>query len=228
MMNDDVAVDSYALTAVGGGYWVCVADRRQWPGLHSPEEPTSVLVVKVVDRYFAGEVKVIESSNPLSELLTMQQVVDLAGQVQDYAFDWKIAAAIDGQEPAVNENTRRLLLPDNSAWKHVRLPASTDMPRSIHLTAEARVTADVRQSVEAVSEGEVVQPGSPQSIIFREFDTPPNARIPALAEPESRSVPGGESLCQRHPGGDGQPGRGRHSATLGSTRVRAVVPSLSD
>ena len=89
---------------VDGGrrrYWVCVADRRQWPGLHSPEEPTSVLVVKVVDRYFAGEVKVIESSNPLSELLTMQQVVDLAGQVQDYAFDWKIAAAIDGQEPAV-------------------------------------------------------------------------------------------------------------------------------
>ena len=41
---------------------------------------------------------IVESSNPLNEQLTLQQVVDLAGKIEDYDFQWLIAVA--GGRPA--------------------------------------------------------------------------------------------------------------------------------
>ena len=80
--NDDVAVDSYALTAVGPGvgYVTLIVGNRA--RLHPVAEPVTVYIIKVVDTLYRGEVNVIESSNPLNEKLTLQQVVDLAGKAE--------------------------------------------------------------------------------------------------------------------------------------------------
>src|SRR4030095_15576643 len=98
--DDDVAVDSYALTAIGPGtgYVTLIAGN----GLsHTPEgDPVSMEVIRVVPNLYRGEVNVIESENPLNEKLTLQQVVDLAGHAEDYTFDWRITAPVDGQPPA--------------------------------------------------------------------------------------------------------------------------------
>ena len=102
------------------------------------------------DRLYPGELKIVASSNPLNELLVIQQVVDLAGRPEDYEFDWMIAAPVDGVPPPVYENTRCLLLGDET-WTHVRFPLATDQPAGVHTVSGVRMTGDVRGSVIAVS-----------------------------------------------------------------------------
>src|SRR6185295_15480665 len=130
VMDDDVAVDSYALTAVGPGTGYVTLVAGNGLAFTPRAEPVSVLVVRVSDVLYPGELKIIQSPNPLSEQLTLQQVVDLAGKVDDYGFEWKIAAPVDGLPPKVYENTRQLLLGDGD-WIEVPFPLPTDQPASI-------------------------------------------------------------------------------------------------
>lgn len=77
-------------------------------------DPVSVLVLKVTDTLYPGEVKIILPPNPLSEMLTLQQVVDLAGKTDHFEFQWKIAAPVDGLPPALsrtNDNPGGAWLP---------------------------------------------------------------------------------------------------------------------
>jgi hypothetical protein len=148
--NDDVAVDSYALSATGPGAGYVTLITGNGLAFTPPEDPVQMQVIKVVNSLYTGELKVVLSSNPLSEKVTLQQVTDLAGQAQDYAFEWKIAAPVDGQPPAVYHNTRRLLLGDGS-WSHVPFPLTSDSLESIQETAPGRVALDGVGSVIPVS-----------------------------------------------------------------------------
>ncbi|MGA4577227.1 hypothetical protein [Limisphaera sp. VF-2] len=144
--DDDQAVDSYALTAVGPGtgYVTLIAGN----GLaFTPEaEPVSVHILRVVDTLYRGELKVVASSNPLSEILTLQQVVDLAGRAEDYNFEWKIAAPVDGLPPAVFQNTYALLLGDG-AWQHLPFTLASDRAATVSAAPANRVVADVGTTV---------------------------------------------------------------------------------
>lgn len=152
--DDDVAVDSYALTAVGPGtgYVTLIAGNGLNTGVQPAEEPVAVQIIRVVDQLYPGELKIVKSSNPLAEKLTLQQVVDLAGKVEDYEFEWKITSPVDGQPPAVYQNTRQLLLGDG-AWQHIRFPLPGDSPGSVSETAtpSTRRAAEVNGSVVALS-----------------------------------------------------------------------------
>ncbi|MBI4660165.1 MAG: hypothetical protein HY735_15100, partial [Verrucomicrobia bacterium] len=99
--NDDVAVDSYALTAVGPGTGYVTLIAGDGLAFTPRPDPVSVLVIKVTDTLYPGEVKIILPPNPLHELLTLQQVVDLAGKTENYAFEWRIAAPVDGLPPTM-------------------------------------------------------------------------------------------------------------------------------
>ena len=148
--NDDQAVDSYALTAMGPGvgYVTLIAGNGR---AFTPEgDPVSVLVMKVVDTLYRGEVNVVESSNPLNEKLTLQQVVDLAGKTEDFRFEWKIASPVDGLPPKVYENTPRTLVGDGT-WRHVRFPLATDSAATVQQLSADRVSGDVGTSVSVVS-----------------------------------------------------------------------------
>ncbi len=147
--NDDVAVDSYALTATGPGtgYLSLIAGNGR---AFTPEgDPVSVEIVKVVNTLYRGEVNIVESSNPLNEKLTLQQAVDLAAQIEDYQFEWKIASPVDGLPPAVYQNTRVLLLSDG-VWSHLRFPLETDKASSVAASAESRLLQDVSTTVSPV------------------------------------------------------------------------------
>ena len=140
--DDDVAVDSYALTAIGPGTGFVTLIAGNGLAFTPVEEPVTVYVVKVVDTLYRGEVNVIEGSNPLSEKLTLQQVTDLAGAVEQYNFEWLIASPVDGFPPSVYQNTPRDLL-TNPDWSHVRFPLSTDKPGTVHTTIANRISKDV-------------------------------------------------------------------------------------
>jgi hypothetical protein len=131
--HSDTAVDSYALTATGPGTGYISIIAGQGMAFTPPEEPVSIKIIKVVDTLYRGEVKVILSSNPLAEKVTMQQVVDLAGKVENYDFEWWIAAPTDGAPPAVYGNTTTNLLFSGSPdpWHHLHHPLASDTPASL-------------------------------------------------------------------------------------------------
>ncbi len=146
--DDDVAVDSYALTAIGPdtGYITLIAGN----GIRTPEgEPVSMEVIRVVPNLYRGEVHVIESENPLNERLTLQQVVDLAGHAEDYTFEWRITAPVDGQPPGIYSQSRWSATP--APWSHVRFPLATDRAANIEGTVPRRVSFDVSDVVVPVS-----------------------------------------------------------------------------
>ncbi len=152
--DDDVAVDSYALTAVGPGtgYVTLLAGNGFNTDVQPAEEPVAVQIIRVVDKLYRGELKIVQSSNPLAEKLTLQQVVDLAGKVEDFEFEWRISAPVDGQPPAVFQSTRQLLLGDG-AWNHIPFPLASDSPGGVseNSVPAHRRAADVNGNVSAIS-----------------------------------------------------------------------------
>jgi len=141
--NDDVPVDSYALTAIGPGtgYVTLIAGNGS-KKLTPEEDPVSMEVIRVVPKLYRGEVNVIESENPLAEKLTLQQVVDLAGRPEDYTFEWRITAPVDGQPPDIYTK-EGWVASYKGSWSHVRHPLPADRAASIEGTAPRRVSQDV-------------------------------------------------------------------------------------
>lgn len=115
--SQDIPVDSYALTAHGGGkgYVVLIAgnSKSQTP----QDEPVSIHILRVENPLGRGELKVINPSNPLAEKLTLQQSQDFAGEPADYEFEWRYSPPVDGQPPATYTFTSAVLFGATSeAW----------------------------------------------------------------------------------------------------------------
>jgi hypothetical protein len=128
--DDDEAVDSYALTARGPGVGYVTLLAGNGLAFTPPGEPVSLQVIKLVPELHPGELKVIAAENPLNEKLTMQQVVDLAGEPQNFDFEWKIAPPIDGIPAEVYKMASEELMGDGS-WKHVSFPLVSDLTRGV-------------------------------------------------------------------------------------------------
>jgi hypothetical protein len=78
---DSTGFDSLALTAgdaQGTGYVTLAFGNST--NLSAPSEPISLSVIRVTCPLYRGELKVIESSNPLAEQLTLRHSGDFAGQ----------------------------------------------------------------------------------------------------------------------------------------------------
>ncbi len=148
--DDDVAVDSYALTAAGPGVGFVSLIAGNGRAFTPEGDPVSVKIIKVVNTLYRGEVNIVESSNPLNEKLTLQQVVDLAGRTDEYNFEWRVASPVDGLPPVVYQNTPVTLMSDGS-WNHLRHPSSGDTAASAPAAAAARLASDVVTSVVPVS-----------------------------------------------------------------------------
>src|SRR5262249_47080362 len=71
--DSDVAVDSYALTATGPGVGFVTLIAGNGRAFTPEGDPVSVLILRVVNTLYRGEVNVVESSNPLNERLTLEQ-----------------------------------------------------------------------------------------------------------------------------------------------------------
>jgi hypothetical protein len=148
--NDDIAVDSYALTAIGPGTGYVTLISGNGLAFTPAAEPVSIHVMRVVDTLYRGELKIIAGSNPLAETLILQQVVDLAGQADAYNFEWKIASPVDGLPPDVYVTTRVPLLLDGT-WNHLRFPVQGDRATTVGTLPAARVVSDVTTQVRAIS-----------------------------------------------------------------------------
>ena len=99
--KSDVAVDSYAMTAVGPGTGFVSIVTGNGRAFTPTGDPVSVQIFRVNPNLYRGEIKIVASSNPLNEKLSLQQVVDLAGKPENYVFDWRSSPPLDGLPPAV-------------------------------------------------------------------------------------------------------------------------------
>jgi hypothetical protein len=150
-LNQEVPVDSYALTAVGPGTGYVVIALQDGSAFTPRGDPVTVQVVKVAPQLHIGDLAIVNSSNPLSQYLTLQQTVDLAGLgTNSYAFDWRISAPVNGANLPTYTAIPNVLLAANSVWNHVQFPTATDKVNTVFgLTNSApnRIAADVQGAV---------------------------------------------------------------------------------
>lgn len=110
--HENTAVDSYALTATGGGTgFVVLATGNGNEKLTPTGEPVALHVFKVEGPLYRGELKVIASANPLDEKITLQHSADFAGKPEDYEFAWLTAQPVDGNPPGLTGTA------DLSGWE---------------------------------------------------------------------------------------------------------------
>jgi hypothetical protein len=123
-------VDSYALSATGPGSGYVTLVVGNGSSAQTPSgEPVTVYVIKTANELYPGEVKVIASENPLSELSTFQHSPDLAGKFNEYDYQWQIAPPVDGLEPAK----------DSTDWKNLGGAVGPD--RALYVLGGAGVQA---------------------------------------------------------------------------------------
>lgn len=121
VIDDDIAVNSYALTAIGPGFGYITLIAGDGENFTSEEEPTSLYIIKVEPILQDNEVKIIAADNPLNEKITMQQILDFAGRSDLFDFEWKIASPVDGQAPIVYKYTNKEIYTGGS-WKYIKYP----------------------------------------------------------------------------------------------------------
>jgi len=99
---DSPGFDGLALTAgdaQGVGYVTLAFGNSET--LTAPTDPVSLSIIRVSCPLYRGEIKVIESSNPLAEQLTLRHSGDFAGQAADFQFEWRSLPPVDGLPSAL-------------------------------------------------------------------------------------------------------------------------------
>ena len=107
--NANTAVDSYALSATGPGSGYVTLLEASGTAFTQPGDPVEMHIFKVGGGLHRGELKILPSPNPLSELVTFQHSADLAGRFDEYEYEWKIAAPVDGFPPLADATMSRYL-----------------------------------------------------------------------------------------------------------------------
>lgn len=120
--SSDSAVTSYALTATGAGSgWVTMVfgnGRAFTP----TGDPVAMQVFKVTPTLNTGELKVLLSSNPLDEKVSLRHSGDFAARPEDYEFEWRYAPPQDGVAPGIYTYTITSRL--GTSWQFASAPAA--------------------------------------------------------------------------------------------------------
>jgi hypothetical protein len=129
IMDDDTAVDSYAIAASGGGQGYVVFAAGNGRAFTPDGEPVSFHIIRVTPPLYRGELKAINSANPLDEKLTLQHTGDFAGHPEEYDFEWRYAPPVDGRTPVLYTFERTLLLGDSNGsaeteWRLINNPGA--------------------------------------------------------------------------------------------------------
>ena len=148
--DPDTAVDSYALTATGQGTGYVTMVFGNGKAFTPTGDPVQVKVLKVSNQLYTGDLKVITSSNPLDEQVTLRHSADFAGKPEDYEFDWRWATGA-ASSPAIYSTVMTTRIGDPTAstqnWTIVSDPgeltatdaqytaagAALPLPRSVNI-----------------------------------------------------------------------------------------------
>lgn len=125
--NPDTAVDSYAVTATGQGTGFVTMVFGNGRAFTPQGDPVQVQVFKIASRLYVGDLKVVTSSNPLDEQVSLRHSGDFAGKPEEYEFDWRWSTgAASAPSTYSTVMTKRLGDPVNSTqnWLVVSDPGA--------------------------------------------------------------------------------------------------------
>ena len=172
VIDDDTAVDSYALNASGGGAGYVVMSFGNGQAFTPVDEPVSLNVFKVVAPLYRGELKVIAPTNPLDEKITLQHSLDFAGKPQDYEFQWMYAPPVNGAPPVLYTFTASVLLGNDSGWTAYNQPPADFAVLRLPNTTLAGVAASTPASLTIRDNLDTTAHGTtrPQAVLRKQFN----------------------------------------------------------
>jgi hypothetical protein len=132
--NSETAVDSYALTATGAGSGYSTLIFGNGRAFTPAGEPVSMNIIRVVPQLYTGDLKKLPASNPLDEQTSLRHSGDFAARPQDYEFEWRHAAPVDGVAPPVYQFQMGELLggPSTNLWRMAQNPTAPLPPPSAY------------------------------------------------------------------------------------------------
>ncbi len=102
VINDpDIPVDSYALSSTGSGTGYVTLVFGNGAVFTDEADPVSMQIIKVSPTLYRGDLKVLLSSNPLDEQVTLRHSGDYGGRPENFEFAWRYAFPNNGVPPAV-------------------------------------------------------------------------------------------------------------------------------
>jgi hypothetical protein len=91
-VNDpDTAVAGYALSSTGGGTGYVTLVFGNGRAFTDPGDPVQMQIIKVVPDLYPGDLKVLLSSNPLDEKVTVRHSGDYGGKPENFEFRYRYA-----------------------------------------------------------------------------------------------------------------------------------------
>lgn len=134
--DSDTSVDSYALTASGDAVGYVSLLFGDGEAFTAQGDPVSIAVVKVVPKLYVGDMKVLFSSNPLDEQVSLRHSGDFAAKPELYDFDWRYHAGSVSEVYAIG--TTDTVLDNATIWTKVQNPdtaletsSNVAVPRSL-------------------------------------------------------------------------------------------------
>ncbi|MDB6076274.1 MAG: hypothetical protein JWO82_21, partial [Akkermansiaceae bacterium] len=154
--SPNTAVDSYAVTATGqgSGFVTMVFGNGGNPDQQPEGDPVQVQVFKIASQLYVGDLKVIQSSNPLDEQVTLRQSGDFAGKPEDYEFEWRWTTGA-ASAPSVYSQVMTKRLGDATAstdrWVVVRDPGALKPSAAQYAAAGPALTYPRTENVHPVN-----------------------------------------------------------------------------
>jgi len=102
--DPDTAVDSYALSATGKGTGYVTMVFGNGEAFTDSGDPVTMQIIKVDSTLYKGDLKVLLSSNPLDEQVTLRHSGDYAGHPELYEFQWRYGFPTDGTNPTITSS----------------------------------------------------------------------------------------------------------------------------
>ena len=119
--NSNQRVDSYAMSASGPGlgYVSYIIGNSGNPDHAS--EPVTVAIARVTAPLVTGQLIYQPDPNPLSEVISFQHTLDLAGKTSNYEYDWRIIPPVNGLPPTSDPTNWTRLTPVGNDIAHFTL-----------------------------------------------------------------------------------------------------------
>jgi len=125
----DTAVDSYALSATGGGYGYVTLVFGNGEAFTDAGDPVVMQIIKVSEDLYPGDLKVLLGSNPLDEQVTLRHSGDYGAMPENFEFEWRYGFPMNGAHPPlgginISTATANWLKPDGTLGSSVLVGGS--------------------------------------------------------------------------------------------------------
>lgn len=125
--DPDTQVAGYALSSTGSGtgYVTLVFGNGKNPDQTPEGDQVVIKIIKVVPELYPGDLKVLLSSNPLDEKVTVRHSGDYGGKPENFEFRYRFAYDVGGQAPPLPQDNSEPSL----AWIDPKPPGNPEVYR---------------------------------------------------------------------------------------------------